>query len=93
MYYIQTHVYQIDQSSNYMIDMLGKTKASLPGIISYSGLFNKYFIWRSNDKQEASRPDSSTIDNWLSNHRKFTQSEIRSSQSRFEHAQNHSSRL
>ena len=37
------------------------------------------------DRQEASRPDSSAIYNWLSNHRKYTQSEIRSSRSRFEH--------
>ena len=36
-------------------------------------------------KQEASRPDSSAIYNWLFNHRKFTQSEIRSSKGRFEH--------
>ena len=36
-------------------------------------------------KQEASRPDSSAIYNWLSNHIKFTQSEIMSSRSRFEH--------
>ena len=36
-------------------------------------------------KQEAYRPDSSAIYNWLSDHIKFTQSEIRSSRSRFEH--------
>ena len=36
-------------------------------------------------EQEASRPDSSAIYNWLSKDRKFNQSEIRSSRSRFEH--------
>ena len=44
-----------------------------------------YWSEMAKNKQEASRPDSSAIYNWLFNYRKFTQSEIRSSQSRFEH--------